>query len=140
MMNILIVEARYHPAVADALVNGAIAALKTGGVQFERAAVPGVLEVPAAIAIALRSRRSFDGYIALGSVTGPQHIADMFYSETMRGLMALSTAGVALGSGIVLAADEGAALDLSVTMDIGGDAARSCLALLTFGERLGFMP
>jgi 6,7-dimethyl-8-ribityllumazine synthase len=139
-MNILIVEARYNPAVADALADGAIAALKTGGVQFERAAVPGVLEVPAAIAIALRSRRSFDGYIALGSVTGPQHIADMFYAETMRGLMALGTAGTVLGSGIVLAADEGAALDLTTTLDIGGDAARACLSLLVFGERLGFMP
>ncbi|HWU55137.1 MAG TPA: 6,7-dimethyl-8-ribityllumazine synthase [Rhizomicrobium sp.] len=139
-MNVLIVEARYHPTVADALLDGAVAALKTAGVQFERAAVPGVLEVPAAIAIALRSSKPFDGFVALGSVTGPQHIADMFYGETMRGLMALSTAGVALGSGIVLAADEGAALDLSLTMDIGGNAVRACLALLVFGERLGFMP
>lgn len=139
-MNILIVEARYHPAVADALVDGAIAALKTAGAQFERVAVPGVLEVPAAIAIALHSSKPFDGYIALGSVTGPQHIADMFYGETMRGLMDLGTSGIALGSGIVLAGDEGAALDLTVTMDIGGDAARACLALTTFGERLGLMP
>jgi len=140
MMNILIVEARYHPAVADALVGGAIAALKTGGAQFERVAVPGVLEVPAAIAIASRSSKHFDGYVALGSVTGHQHMADMFYGETMRGLMTLGTAGIALGSGIVLAADEGAALDLSVTLDIGGDAARACMTLLTFAERLGFMP
>jgi len=140
MMNILIVEARYHPVVADALVNGATAALKTAGAQFERVAVPGVLEVPAAIAIALRSSKSFDGYIALGSVTGPQHIADMYYSQTMASLMTLSTSGVALGSGIVLAGDEGSALDLTVTMDIGGDAARACLALVTFRERLGLMP
>jgi 6,7-dimethyl-8-ribityllumazine synthase len=139
-MNILIVEARYHPAVADVLADGAIAALKTGGAHFERVAVPGVLEVPAAIAIALRSSKPFDGYVALGSVTGPQHMADMFYGETMRGLMSLGTAGVALGSGIVLAGDEGTALDLAVTMNVGGDAARACLALLTFGERLGFMP
>ena len=139
-MNILIVEARYHPAVADALVDGAIAALKTGGAQFERVAVPGVLEVPAAIAIALRSPKTFDGYVALGSVTGPQHMADMYYGETMHGLMTLGTTGIALGSGIVLAGDEGAALDLSVTMDIGGDAARACLALITFRERLGLLP
>jgi 6,7-dimethyl-8-ribityllumazine synthase len=137
-MNILIVEARYHLAVADALVDGAMAALKTGGAEFERLSVPGVLEVPAAIAIALRSQKPFDGYVGLGSVTGP--IANVFYAETMRGLMTLSTAGVALGQGIVLAGDEGAALDLAVTHDIGGDAARACLALATFGERLGYMP
>jgi len=60
--------------------------------------------------------------------------------ETMRGLMSLGTTGVALGQGIVLAGDEGAALDLAVTHDIGGDAARACLALAGFGERLEYMP
>jgi 6,7-dimethyl-8-ribityllumazine synthase len=138
-MNILIVEARYHADVADALVDGATAALEKGGARFERVSVPGVLEVPAAIAIAVRSPRPFDGYVALGSVTGPAHIANMFYAETMRGLMALGTVGIALGHGIVLAADEGAAHDIAVSHDVGGDAARACLALVTFGERLGFM-
>jgi 6,7-dimethyl-8-ribityllumazine synthase len=138
-MNILIVEARYHADVADALVDGATAALEKGGARFERVSVPGVLEVPAAIAIAVRSPRPFDGYVALGSVTGPAHIANMFYAETMRGLMALGTVGIAMGHGIVLAADEGAAHDIAVSHDVGGDAARACLALVTFGERLGFM-
>jgi 6,7-dimethyl-8-ribityllumazine synthase len=138
-VNILIVEARYHPDVADALVDGASAALEKGGARFERIFVPGVLEVPAAIAIAVRSPRPYDGYVALGCVTGPAHIADMFYAETMRGLMALGTAGIALGNGIVLAGDEGAAHDMATRQDIGGDAARACLALVTFGERLGLV-
>ena len=137
-MNILIVEARYHPDVANALVDGATSALEKGGAQFERMAVPGVLEIPAAIAIALRSSRPFDGYVALGCVTGA--LAGMFYAETLRGLMTLSTAGVALGSGIVLAGDEGAGHDIATTQDTGGDAARACLALITFGERLGYTP
>jgi hypothetical protein len=54
--------------------------------------------------------------------------------------MALATAGIAMGSGIVQAADEGAAHDIATTQDTGGDAARACLALITFGERLGTMP
>jgi 6,7-dimethyl-8-ribityllumazine synthase len=138
-LNILIVEARYHPDVAEALVDGATAALEKGGARFERIAMPGVLELPAAIAIAVKSTRPYDGYVALGSVTGPAHIADMFYAETMRGLMALSSTGIALGHGVVLASDEGSARDLAVTHDIGGDAARACLALATFGERLGYI-
>ena len=138
-MNILIVEARYHPDVAEALVDGATAALEKGGAHFERLSVPGVLELPAAIAIAVKSPRPFDGYVALGSVTGPAHIADMFYTATMRGLMALSTTGIALGHGLVLAADEGSARDLAITHDIGGDAARACLSLATFAERQGYM-
>jgi 6,7-dimethyl-8-ribityllumazine synthase len=137
-VNILIVEARYHPEVADALVDGASAALEKGGARFERISVPGVLEVPAAIAIAVRSAKPYDGYVALGCVTGTAHHADMFYVETMRGLMTLGTGGIALGNGIVLAGDEGAAHDLATRQDIGGDAARACLALVTFGERLGY--
>jgi 6,7-dimethyl-8-ribityllumazine synthase len=137
-LNILIVEARYHPDVADALVDGATAALEKGGARFERLAVPGVLELPAAIAIAARSARPFDGYVALGCVTGPAHIADMYYVETMRGLMTLGAAGISLGSGIVLAGDEGAAHDMATRQDLGGDAARACLSLCTFAERQGY--
>lgn len=139
-MNILIVEARYHPEVADALVDGATAALEKGLARFERVSVPGVLELAAAIAIAVKSARPFDGYVALGSVTGPAHIAQNFYAETMRALTALSASGIALGQGIALAADEGAARDLAMSHDLGGDAARACLSLVTFGERLGFLP
>jgi 6,7-dimethyl-8-ribityllumazine synthase len=136
-MNILIIEARYHPDVADALVDGATAALEKGLARFERISVPGVLEIPAAIAIAARASRPFDGYVALGSVAGPAHIAHTFYAETMRALTALSASGLAMGQGIVLAGDEGAAHDLAVSHDIGGDAARACLSLITLGERLG---
>ena len=133
-MNILIVEARYHPDVTDALVDSATAALEKGGARFDRTAVPGVLELPAAIAIAVRSSHSYDGYVALGSVTGP--LANTFYAETMRGLVSIGASGIALGHGVVLATDEGSAHDLAVTHDVGGDAARAAIALVTFGERL----
>jgi 6,7-dimethyl-8-ribityllumazine synthase len=135
-MNILIVEARYHPDVADALTDGATAALEKGQARFERMSVPGVLEIPGAIAIAARSGRPFDGYVALGAVTGPVHIADIYFAETMRGLVSLSASGIALGQGIVLAGDEGAARDLAMSHDIGGDAGRACLSLVTLGQRL----
>ena len=72
-MNVLIVEARYHADVADALVGRRHAALEKGGARFERISVPGALEIPAAIAMAARSPRPFDGYVALGCVTGPAH-------------------------------------------------------------------
>ena len=134
-MRVLIVEARYHPDVAEALTDGATAALEKGGARFDRMSVPGVLEIPAAIAIAVNA--GFNGYIALGAVTGPAHIAQIFYAETMRALTALSASGLALGQGIVLAGDEGAARDLAVSHDIGGDAARACLSLTTISQRLG---
>lgn len=136
-MNILIVEERSHPDVADTLVNSATATLEKAGARFEKVSVPGVLEVPAAIAIAARSSKPYDGYVALGCVTGLPHHADMFYAETIRGLMSLAISGIALGNGIVLAGDEGAAHDLALTQDTGGEAARACLALAAFSERVG---
>jgi 6,7-dimethyl-8-ribityllumazine synthase len=132
-MNILIVEARYHPTVTDTLVDGATAALEKGGARFSRVAVPGVLELPAAIAIASQAAKPFDGYVALGSVVGP--LAEMLYAQTVQALMALGTRGLALGNGIVLAGDEGSAHDLAARQDIGGDAARACLSLVTLAQR-----
>jgi 6,7-dimethyl-8-ribityllumazine synthase len=138
-LNILIVEARYHPAVTDALVDGATAALEKGGARFERFAVPGVLELPTAIAIAARSGRPFDGYIALGSVLRFSTVPEILYREAVRGLMELGIQGFAIGNGIVFENNEGSALDLATSHDVGGDAARACLTLLTFSQRQGML-
>ena len=75
------------PGVADALVDGATPALEKGGALFERMSVPGVLELPPAIALAARSAKAFDGYVALGCVLGYAATPDMLYRETARGLM-----------------------------------------------------
>ncbi|MES2473485.1 MAG: 6,7-dimethyl-8-ribityllumazine synthase [Pseudomonadota bacterium] len=136
-MNILVIDARYHTAVADALVDGATGALEKGGARFIRVSVPGVLEIPAAIAIAAQSGKPFDGYVALGCVLADSRIAGTLYEETVRALMHLGTTGLAIGNGIVMAADEGAALDQAQTMDVGGDAARASLSLVTFAQRIG---
>ena len=136
-MNILVIDARYHTAVADALVDGATAALEKGGARFIRVSVPGVLELPAAIAIAAQSGKPFDGYVALGCVLADSRIAGTLYEETVRALMQLGTTGLAIGNGIVMAADEGAALDQAQAMDVGGDAARASLSLVTFAQRVG---
>lgn len=135
-MNILIIDARYHPAVADALVDGATGALEKGDARFVRVSVPGVLEVPSAIAIAARSGKPFDGYVALGCVLADTRIAGTLYEETVRALMHLGTQGLCIGNGIVMAADEGAALDQAETLDVGGDAARAALSLTTFSQRV----
>jgi 6,7-dimethyl-8-ribityllumazine synthase len=137
-MNILIVESRYFPVVADALVDGATLALEKGGARFERLSVPGALELPAAIAIASRSQRPFDGFVALGCVTGESVAADVLYRETVRGLVTLGTEGLAIGNGVLLAGDEDAAMTLAMDMDAGGDAARAALGLVVLRQRLGF--
>ena len=89
-MNVLIVESRFHPAIAEALTDGATRALQLGGAHFTRAQVPGILEIPAAIALGARADR-FDGYVALGSMvrTGTAHFElitdNVFYGLTRLG-------------------------------------------------------
>lgn len=135
-MRILIVEARYHSHVADRLMDGATAALDQGMAQFTRTAVPGVLELPGAIALAARGSKPFDGYVALGCILGNDAVADTLYRETCRGLMNLSTLGIAIGNGVLLAGHERNALARADEGDAGGDAARAALALANLRERL----
>jgi FixJ family two-component response regulator len=49
---VLIVEARFYDALADALLEGAKDALRAQGVQYDVVTVPGALEVPTVIAMA----------------------------------------------------------------------------------------
>jgi len=139
VMNILIIESRYFPAVTDALLDGATLALEKGGALFERFSVPGVLELPPAIALAARSGRPFEGYVALGCVLGMSATADMLYRESARGLMMLGTEGLSIGNGVLMAADEDAAMALAMDQDVGGDAARAALSLIVLRQRLGIL-
>jgi 6,7-dimethyl-8-ribityllumazine synthase len=136
-MNILVIESRYFPAVADALLDGATLALEKGGARFERFSVPGVLELAPAIAIAARGSRPFDGYVAVGCVLGSSGVPAMLLREAMRGLMNLGTGGLAIGTGIVSAGDEDEAMGLAMDQDAGGDAARAALSLVVLRQRLG---
>ncbi|MGB6465608.1 MAG: 6,7-dimethyl-8-ribityllumazine synthase, partial [Xanthobacteraceae bacterium] len=54
---LLIVEARYYDAIADALLAGATAALNKAGARYDVVSVPGSLEIPPAIAIAIGGAR-----------------------------------------------------------------------------------
>ena len=66
---ILVVEARFYDAIADALLAGAMKALKEAQAEIDCISVPGSLESPTAIAIAVdaarRRRRPDDGAVAL---------------------------------------------------------------------------
>ena len=67
-----IVEARYYEDIADALLAGATRVLDEAGAAYDVITVPGALEIPAAIAIALDAadakRAPYDGVVALGCV------------------------------------------------------------------------
>ena len=137
MAKFLIVEARFYDHLNDQLIAGAKAALKAAGHKSEVLAVPGALEIPAAIALADQSGE-YEGYIAIGVVIrGETYHFEIVAGESARGIMALTIDGLAIGNGILTVEDEAQALVRAdpAQKDKGGEAAKAALALYTLKER-----
>jgi 6,7-dimethyl-8-ribityllumazine synthase len=141
---ILVVEARFYDDIADALLAGARRVLEAEGVAFDRISVPGSLEIPAAIAIALdaaeRKQRPYDGVVALGCVIRGDTIHfDIVSIESARALMDLAVARrLPVGNGILTVDTEAQAWARAriEEADKGGDAARAAIAMLRIKRRL----
>jgi 6,7-dimethyl-8-ribityllumazine synthase len=134
---LLIVEARYYDAIADALLAGATAALNKAGARYDVVSVPGSLEIPPAVAIAIdaaRGRRRYDGAVALGCVIRGETLHfEIVSQQSARGLMELGIAQrFPIGNGIVTVDTEAQAFARArpEEQDKGGDAARAALALI----------
>lgn len=142
--HILVVEARFYEDIADELLSGAIAALDAEGVTFDRITVPGCLEIPAAIAMALYSAEdggtSYDGFVALGCVIrGETSHYDIVAGESARALMELSIDEcLALGNGIITCenADQAWARARVTEKNKGGAAAEAALAMVRLRKKL----
>ena len=131
--HLLIVEARFYDDLAELLLEGATRALEAADATFDRVIVPGALEVPAAIRLALEGA-DYDAFVALGCVIrGETSHYDIVAGESARGLMDLAVQrGALIGNGI-LTTDSGAQARLRADpagKDKGGGAARAALALL----------
>jgi 6,7-dimethyl-8-ribityllumazine synthase len=136
---ILIVEARYYESIADMLLVGAKRALESAKASFEIISVPGALEVPQAIELALDApvharRMPFDGVIALGCVIrGETSHFDIVAGESARAIMDLAVSRrVPIGNGILTVDTEEQAMARAHPAhgDKGGDAARATLSLV----------
>lgn len=137
MPHFLIVEARFYGAIADAQLEGATAALYGAGATWERLAVPGALEIPAAIAFA-DSRGGFDGYVALGCVIrGETYHFEIVAGESARALMALTLDGLAIGNGILTVENEAQAWARArpAEKNKGGEAAAAAVAMVSLRQR-----
>ncbi|MFZ0423010.1 MAG: 6,7-dimethyl-8-ribityllumazine synthase [Xanthobacteraceae bacterium] len=142
---VLIVEARFYDAIADALLAGATKALQEARAVLDCISVPGALEIPTAIVLALdaaqRRRRPYDGVVALGCVIRGETIHFEIVSEqSARGLMELSVARkIPVGNGILTVENEAQAFARARVdeQDKGGDAARAALSLIGLKARLG---
>ncbi|PID37247.1 MAG: 6,7-dimethyl-8-ribityllumazine synthase [Rhodobacterales bacterium] len=138
-VKLLVVVAPYYQDIAEDLVAGAQAEIEAAGGGFDVVEVPGVLEVPTAIAMADRLS-SFDGYVALGCVIGAAELA----GQAAHGLTMLGLGGLAVGNGIVTAKTRA---DVTGAQDKGAQAAAAALHLIALrrkwggsGKKVGFTP
>jgi 6,7-dimethyl-8-ribityllumazine synthase len=139
------VEARFYDDMADAMLDGAKHALDAAGATYDIVTVPGALEIPAAIAMALdgadEGGAEYDGFVALGMVIrGETYHFDIVANESARALMDLAVSeSLALGNGILTVEndDQAWARARRTEGDKGGFAARAALTMIELKQRLG---
>lgn len=148
--HIMIVEARFYEDIADEMMKGATQALDAAGATYERFAVPGAFEIPAAIKFSVKShdfyaaRRRFDGYVALGCVIrGETTHYDYVCQESARGLQDLALRHtLAIGYGILTVENEDQAWARARVGegDKGGTVAKACLDMIELKRRFHLYP
>jgi 6,7-dimethyl-8-ribityllumazine synthase len=143
--HLLIIEARFHDDLADALLDGATSALDEASATYDVVTVPGSLEIPAVITFALDGAAEggthYDGFVALGSIIrGDTYHFDIVANESSRALMDLTVQdSVCIGNGILTTENDAQAWTRAKRSegDKGGFAARAALTMIALKERLG---
>jgi 6,7-dimethyl-8-ribityllumazine synthase len=141
---VLVVEARFYNDIADELLAGARAAIEAAGARCDVITVPGSLEIPVALAIALDAAeaagRPYDAAVALGCIVrGETYHFEIVADQSARALTDLAVARrLPFGNGILtVETDEQAWVRARVSeMNKGAGAAEAALALLRIRRRL----
>jgi len=159
--HILVIQSPYYKDIAAELYRGAKQALDAAGATHDVISVPGVLEIPAALAMAMDSELDgleifgdndnfdedsnggsslYDGYIVLGCVIrGETTHYDIVAGESARKLMDMSVDySLALGNGIQTVENEAQAWARAKVDDKnkGGGAADAALAMIALRRKL----
>ena len=143
--HLLLIDARFYEPIADELCAGAVAALAEAGASHDRLSVPGVLEIPAALAMVLESSGSlYDGYVVLGCVIrGETSHYDIVAVQSARAIVDLTVGhALAVGNGILtVESKEQATVRAKLGgKDKGGVAARAALAMIELRRSLRSQP
>lgn len=148
--HIMIVQAPYYEEVLDNLLEGARAELAKIEATYEIFDVPGALEIPAAVKMAVRGadfnldRQPFDGFIALGCVIrGETTHYDYICAEAFRGLQSLAIDyALAIGNGIITCENWEQAIERSRIggKNKGGEAGKACVRMMELKKTFGLSP
>jgi 6,7-dimethyl-8-ribityllumazine synthase len=147
MSHILIVEATFYEDIAAELIKGAVSTLEAETVNQELShsiiSVPGALEIPAAIRMAIESKR-YDGYIALGCVIrGETTHYDYVCTESAHGLNQLALDHVVpIGNGILTTENREQAIARAEVArgNKGKAAAHACITMHNLKKHYGLVP
>jgi len=146
--HVLLIEAPYYESISAELAAGAIAELEAAQATYERVSVPGALEIPQALAQAIRAgligsddaSARFDGCVALGCVIrGETSHYDIVCENANHWLMELATRhAIPVGNAILTVDTEAQALERARggREGKGADAVRACLALIALERQL----
>ncbi|MBB5754755.1 6,7-dimethyl-8-ribityllumazine synthase [Prosthecomicrobium pneumaticum] len=143
--HLLVIDARFYEDISDELVKGATAAIERAGATFDRVSVPGVLEIPAALSMALAAMEDgdaeYDGFVLLGCVIrGETSHYDIVANESARAVMDMAVIeALALGNGILTVEndDQAWARARVAEKNKGGAAAEAALAMIALREKFG---
>jgi 6,7-dimethyl-8-ribityllumazine synthase len=140
-IHILIAEGRFYHHISDQLIAGAEMTLREQGATWETVMVPGALEIPQVLSVAIAAGMfadtapaPFHGFVALGCVIrGQTSHYDIVAGESARALMGLATAhAIPLGNGILTVENEEQAIARAAVngKNKGRDAVEACLEVL----------
>ena len=139
--HMLIVRAPYYTAIVDGLRDGAVRILTDAGASFDVLDVAGALELAAAVRLALRGRRRYDGFVVLGCVVkGETDHYDFVCREAMAGITSVVLQfGLCLGNGLLTVHDvaQAEARSGSDGHNKGAEAAAAALRQIAAARWLG---
>ena len=136
---VLIIYSNYYEGITSALMKGAMTVLNSAGASVDQIEVPGVLEVPAALAMAAKSKK-WDAFVLLGCVIrGETTHYEIVSNESARAIMdIMCDKRLALGNGIQTVENEQQAWARANIEDKnkGGGAAEAALAMIAVRRKL----
>ena len=138
--HLLVIDAPYYTEISESLMEGVSAVLKQAGATHDYVTVPGVLEIPAAVSMAVASSTNYDGYIVIGCVIrGETTHYEIVSNESARAIMDLSVKHqLAIGNGIQTVENEAQAWARAKVSEKnkGGGAAQAALDMINLKKSL----
>ncbi len=137
---ILLIRAPYYRDVVDGMTAAAESILAEVSAAVEKIDVAGAFELPQALRIALRGKRRFDGFLALGCVVrGETDHYEFICNTAMDGLMQVSLQyGICLGTALLTVdtVAQAQARSRETGDNKGAEAAVACLKQIAIARAL----